>query len=741
VNARPAVFVVALTLLSATSCTSHKTPNPDTPEDRNIAHVANKYHISPGGITIPPPEDVAGREKKSCTTDDKTLVLMADIATAQDMLQSHLNKVDEQVSAFVQPVAENTRQIAELKHSRLPELEKKIDAVQKKLEAADARLESRITALEQHFVSPTHDSTPPPPSPTGEAPAAAPAKVSVPAIVSNPAPVAKAPAAEPTASAMLEKFLAEPKFSKKPVAKYSQFAQELRDNVRETYTKVLDTYPNSTAALDAYLGLGGMAEQDDNWNEAARCYREALERFPNVAQADQVRFGLATALEELGEFDEARKQFLSLADLFPRYQKTSLALIKAADCLQKSGKPAEALKEYKTIEHAHQNTPIARLASERIGDVLFALKNFKEAVTAYASACSGNDEIPEVLMKLAKSQVASGEFSGARENLRKLLGPGRSEETRASAYFAIAFTFEEEGDFLNAARAYASGADSFPIHPNALDSRMKCAQLFLTLEMPDHALAQCDQLLLALKNTPYKTRADLEPQALHTAVRGSRLVSNLEKLQTRLAQLRREWPDSPQAEAAELDEADFLEQAGKSTEAIAALRELVRQRPNTAVAAQAILKIADIQERSKNAKRGISLYGELAALTADADRAARLKLRRALLMEEAGKHDEALALLTEVTGDSKASQSASGMADYQMALIEQKRGRLVEAIGNYEKLIARSKDLTGDQLGDLLEDARWKVSKLKWLSNLQKQQELIVQPDSGKPPQPAEKRS
>jgi len=48
-----------------------------------------------------------------------------------------------------------------------------------------------------------------------------------------------------------------------------------------------------------------------------------------------------------------------------------------------------------------------------------------------------------------------------------------------------------------------------------------------------------------------------------------------------------------------------------------------------------------------------------------------------------------------------------------------------DAIKGYEKLLTVNANETGAEIADILHDAKWKVEKLKWLSNLQKEREEL----------------
>ncbi len=719
-------------LLMQTSCNVHREaaapPPHKTPQVRDISEAAAKYKVRPGGEALPPPRDVA-RPGTSAAVD-QSLELMANIADTQDKIQNRVDAVEQKFGTFESSSEAQNKQLQDVTQ-RVAGMDAQLQQTKQQVAVASQQFEKRLAMLERakddhRSGSVTARANLPQPAPAPAAPAAV--TTLLPAPDSGAKTVAQTePAAETKPTGFLEKFLDETDEAHHkiaPTTKFTPYEQDLRNHVRAVYQKVLSTYADTPAVLDADTGLASLAEQEEDWPQVIASNRHILEHFPDVPQALDARANLAHALMVSGKPEEARKEYLTLADGFPHDSHAGPALLAAADCLTQMGKTKEALNEYRTIERGHPGTEYARTAAEHAGDIHVKNKAYSEAIDCYSRAAGLDSQNTPIAMKLAEVQILAGKHGDARATLTGLMGPRYSDNVHATAQYGIARTYDEEGDMLSAARSYASAADQHPKASFAIESRLKCAQCFLAVEMVDHANDQVNLLLKNLLEAPYEAREQYEPQALCAGIRAMRLGNDKEGVQKRLDQLHRDWPASDMTTVADLEEAELLDQNGKGSEAVAILKEIMRTQPNSLASAQAMIKIAEIQERSTDLKRGAALYDEMLHMTVNSERAAQIKIRRAFLLQQLGRDGEAREIFSGLTTEPKNPMLVS-IAMYQLALMDQRSGKLDDAIKGYEKLLTVNANETGAEIADILHDAKWKVEKLKWLSNLQKEREEL----------------
>ena len=678
-------------------------------------------NLSPDGEIIPPPSDVravarrsqaVAAQKTSAATppQDQALVLMAKMAQQQDAMQQTLNKADDRNGAFGASTEAHSRQIQQIQEEQLPKLTQKLATTAEQLSETTQNLEKRIAAVE----SASRD------YPSRISGAQMPQIIPQPQRTLEKSAVAETPRGVPV--------VAEPITASIQInaARWTPYAQRLRAQVRGAYEKVIQEFPNSPEAADAYMGLAGMSEEDEDWPAAIDWFKRLLSEFPTSPSSPEAQFRMAGALASKGAWDDARKAYLLGADTYPRHSLAIPALLGAADCLAHQGKTSEALREYKTIERAQQGSAFAQKACMKTAELLHKEKRFPEAIEAYKSALQYlNDERrPDLEMQLALAQLSAGQYERARETLNTLLPRATAEPLGWLVRLHLARAFEEEEKPLDAARAFAQLADKFPNALGVLDARMRAAHAYLSAELAEHAVEQIDAVLRGLPSAAPDVREKLEPQALYTAARAARQMGDMAKSKARLESLRDKYPNHTLALDADLEEANTLVQAGRAEAAIALLRQVVRRHPSSPRATAVVMRIAELQERSGKAMKGISVYSELLNVSADINQNAHYKLRRGLLVQEVGRDDEAAAVFQALLDDVNTPKAIAALARYQHALIDQRAGRLPDAIAGYEKFLEEgrgSKPLTGVDLTGLLDEAKWKISKLQWLSSQEKE--------------------
>jgi TolA-binding protein len=139
--------------------------------------------------------------------------------------------------------------------------------------------------------------------------------------------------------------------------------ESLEESCREQIREILDRYPRTYAAQRAFLILGGMEFELENWTEAEKSFKSLYDRFsdsylgavalwnlsvvyersdaPEAAletletletefrdtypDMPHVLFSLGRMEETLGDIEGARERYNDLVDNFPRSNWTKLA--------------------------------------------------------------------------------------------------------------------------------------------------------------------------------------------------------------------------------------------------------------------------------------------------------------------------------------------------------------------------------------------------------------------------------
>ena len=161
------------------------------------------------------------------------------------------------------------------------------------------------------------------------------------------------------------------------------------------YQKVIDTYPGTTAAADAWLLLGRKKYDAKDYPGAAQTWQEFAAKFPQNPLAPDALAGQASALEAQGKLDEARALYQRVATSYASSYAAPLARISEATLLLAQGKTGDAKHAYEDVIASSPNTQAGRMAEQGL-QTINALPApgatpfpSPAAVTAPAPAASG----------------------------------------------------------------------------------------------------------------------------------------------------------------------------------------------------------------------------------------------------------------------------------------------------------------------------------------------------------------
>lgn len=529
--------------------------------------------------------------------------------------------------------------------------------------------------------------------------------------------------------------------------RWSAHAQQLRDQVRATYEKVIKEFPNSAEVVDAYLGLAEMAEEDEDWPSAAKWYQRLLTDFSKAPAAPDAQFRLGHALAAQKKFGEARDVYTNMADKYPRHDRAPYALLAAADCSAELNDLVRAYREYLNIERSKTGTSFANLARQKEAEIRMKEKRYPEAIEIlkHAVAEAQGKLLAELEVQLGEAQLGAGLYAEARQTLTGAIAKADDDTLGWQSRWLRARALEEDKDpyELDAARAYASLADKYAQNPKAVEARLRAADSYLAAECPGHAADQAELAMQSLQNEPAERKAQYEPKALFTLAHAEQLDHKSDKAAEHLKELRTRYPDNDLVVDADLEEANALVRSAakapvqnpapgvvlpvanshkdielqRINEAIAVLLNSVRSHAASPHIAPVQKRLAELQERSKDASRGIGIYLELlGASKLAADRAV-YKFRQGVVYQQVGSGKEARAIFSALIDNVNAPVAVAALARYQLAVLDEHDGRLAEAVAGYEKFTADCAGVAVStlNLSGLAEDARWSASKLRWL--------------------------
>lgn len=696
-------------------------PNPS--DSNRSAPVAN----SSRNTQRQEPRNVAASNNNG-GSGDQAIFILAGLAQEHDRFKQQLKDMDARQGEFLPVQQEQGKQIKQLTTVVVPKLEQQMAAQQvesAKLLQGHSAMEQRVAALEEELRKLKEQKTTPPPS------AAAP---EIEATPDEPAHQLPKPQVTPKNSAVAQN---DPKTPKAPtpvaipnapaevkkVSRFSPQQQVIRAKVRGIYERVISDFPGTQQAFDALISLGAMAEEDTEWPVAIKMYEQAATEFTNRPESVNARFHLGRVLAASGNYMQAREAFLIIPDTNPNHPMATSAQLQAGVALAKAGKLSDGVRELRSIEKTNPGSTFAQDAREQCVELLYNGKRYDEALAGFPAVIDGARPSRKLELQLLKAQAErrAKKFKEATATLDSLFKAQITPEVRASAKFEYADLMDEQSKTLDAARAFSDAAQEFPQNARTPEARMKAAQLFLSNELPDTAAEQMNSLIKNLATRTSEEKEQTEPEAMFILARAQQSAGQADASRKTLGDLRRAYPNHPRSLSVEVEEARGMAERGAVKDATALLRNLIRNHPDAPQTAQAMLLLAELQERNTDKLQRANAYSDLLKQTAGSDDANTLELRRGLLLMELERSAEASAVFTQIADSNKAAPDIRLISRYQSAVAFQQSGQLDAAIVAYNQFLDGSTtpiDPAPKNLPALVDDAKWKVEKLKWLKDL-----------------------
>lgn len=216
-----------------------------------------------------------------------------------------------------------------------------------------------------------------------------------------------------TSRASLEAVLAADEATQR--AKLLMASGRLRDALTE-FERAVELDPR---AVDARIGIGDIYKEEGDYNRAERWYGQATQVGPDVFEA-QYAHGLV--LQLMQRYAEAIRAYLRALQIDPRSFDANMNVALA---FVQVGQPEQGLPyAVRAVRLSPQSGP----ANYNMGVVYAALNRHEEAITSYRLASEYMGTSPQLLMGIADSQSALGEYIDAARTLERLVATDPSAD-------------------------------------------------------------------------------------------------------------------------------------------------------------------------------------------------------------------------------------------------------------------------------------------------------------------------
>jgi len=382
--------------------------------------------------------------------------------------------------------------------------------------------------------------------------------------------------------------------------------------------------------------------------EALLIHREVADLQPPPAGFEAVTLQLAEAALEAGKYDDAAELFGVLAEERQPPEWACKGWSGLGWTRFRAGKPEQALLAFTRLLDRYPDNSLAPEAGLMKAKTLEQLDRRAEALDAYllvVTTYASSEYAAPAMLEAARLQETLGKSAEAVPLLRRLVQEHPDFAQLDAALYQLAWLLDEQGQAAEAGRLFERISEQYPDGSYWADTTYRLAERASRIGQYDRARTYADRLIAA------KCPPEVLMHALYLRGQVAASTQRWRDVTGALTALLDQFPDSPLGVTAECW-----------------IAEACYQQKDFAAAAARFAKLA--QDQRVN----------------DATWTAMIPLRRAQILAEQQKWDEACELAGGISGQFP-DFGKQYEADYVLGLCRSKQGKPTEAIEHYERVI------------------------------------------------------
>ena len=134
----------------------------------------------------------------------------------------------------------------------------------------------------------------------------------------------------------------------------------------QEYQRVIDGYPNTPAAADAYLLLAEAQRNEKKFAEANKTLETFIAKYPQHEFVSTAKMAMAANLESMGKADEALVMYQQIASTYPASFNAPMALLSQVYILKAKNRNDDARRICETILTQYRTSFFAGEAMQQL---------------------------------------------------------------------------------------------------------------------------------------------------------------------------------------------------------------------------------------------------------------------------------------------------------------------------------------------------------------------------------------
>jgi len=167
----------------------------------------------------------------------------------------------------------------------------------------------------------------------------------------------------------------------------------------QEYQQVIDSYPSTPAAADAYLLLAEAQRNEKKFAEANTTLQAFISKYPQHELVSTARMAMAANLESMGKADEALTIYQQVASVYPNGFNAPMALLSQVYILKAKNRNEDARKICETVLTQYRTSFWA-------GEAMQQLRMLKPVTSSTAAPPAGPTVPPMLAVPVAPAPQA-----------------------------------------------------------------------------------------------------------------------------------------------------------------------------------------------------------------------------------------------------------------------------------------------------------------------------------------------
>jgi len=253
---------------------------------------------------------------------------------------------------------------------------------------------------------------------------------------------------------------------------------ERYEEAEPKFRELLNDYPDSQFAENAYYSLGNLYYQLKQYEQSRQAFKKILNEFPNSSRIDDAQFFIARCFFDEANYDQAHLEFekVQAVDNQPLLAQSGyyngLSLLRM-------GRNQDALTIYQKFVADFPNSVYIPAAYFDMGTIHGKLKEYDEATRNYEQAIQHTkDEITksEIQFHIGNNYYEQEDYQSAVDAYRKLMEDYPESVYIPEARFMIGESYWGVNDYENALTAYMDVLEKDPEGDHVVESKYRMGE-------------------------------------------------------------------------------------------------------------------------------------------------------------------------------------------------------------------------------------------------------------------------